>query len=149
LNFITIASATTAFYKRKEGLAMKKILSIIMCAMLVFALPCLAVAQTAGAATPEPVQPLDPGDVSWLNTYLDYVIVGICIVIGLLIKHCTPLDNKYIPLIVAVVGLLIAVWSHWGEGITPVVLLGGMFSGLASTGFHQVFKQLFFSDINE
>ena len=86
------------------------------------------------------------GDVSWLNTYLDYVIVGICIVIGLLIKHCTPLDNKYIPLIVAVVGLLIAVWSHWGEGITPVVLLGGMFSGLASTGFHQVFKQLFFSD---
>ena len=112
---------------------MKKILSIIMCAMLVFALPCLAVAQTAGAATPEPVQPLDPGDVSWLNTYL-------------LIKHCTPLDNKYIPLIVAVVGLLIAVWSHWGEGITPVVLLGGMFSGLASTGFHQVFKQLFFSD---
>lgn len=30
---------------------MKKILSIIMCAMLVFALPCLAVAQTAGAAT--------------------------------------------------------------------------------------------------
>ena len=61
---------------------MKKILSIIMCAMLVFALPCLAVAQTAGAATPEPVQPLDPGDVSWLNTYLDYVIVGICIVIG-------------------------------------------------------------------
>ena len=84
-----------------------------------------------------------------LTLILVFTLVLPCIAIGLLVKHCTPLDNKYIPLIVAVVGLLIAVWSHWGEGITPVVLLGGLFSGLASTGFHQVFKQLFFSDINE
>lgn len=110
-------------------------------------LSCTAIAEAA--VTTEPAQPIDPTDISWLTAYLDFVIVGICIVIGLLVKHCTPLENKYIPLIVAVAGLLIAVWSHWGEGITPVVLLGGLFSGLASTGFHQVFKQLFFSDGNE
>lgn len=127
---------------------MKKIFSLMLALMLAFTLilPCIAIAETAGVT--EPAQPLDPTDVSWLTAYLDFVIVGICIVIGLLIKHCTPLDNKYIPLIVAVVGLLIAVWSHWSEGITPVVLLGGLFSGLASTGFHQVFKQLFFADSN-
>lgn len=128
---------------------MKKIFALMLTLILVFTLvlPRIAIAEAAGAA--DNAQPIDPTDVSWLTAYLDFVIVGICIVIGLLVKHCTPLDNKYIPLIVAVVGLLIAVWSHWGEGITPVVLLGGLFSGLASTGFHQVFKQLFFSDINE
>lgn len=125
---------------------MKKFLALILVVMMVFAimLPCIGLAEMAGAA--DVVQPIDPTDVSWLTAYIDFVIVGICIVIGLLIKHCTPLNNKYIPLIVAVVGLIIAVWSHWSEGITPVVLLGGLFSGLASTGFHQVFKQLFVSD---
>lgn len=128
---------------------MKKIFTLILPLMLIFTLllPCLAIAE--GTSSADTAQPIDPTDVSWLTTYLDYVIVGICIVIGLLVKHCTPLDNKYIPLIVAVVGLLISVWSHWGEGITPIVLLGGLFSGLASTGFHQVFKQLFFSDSKE
>ena len=125
---------------------MKKFLALILVVMMVFAimLPCIGLAEMAGAA--DVVQPIDPTDVSWLTAYIDFVIVGICIVIGLLIKHCTPLNNKYIPLIVAVVGLIIAVWSHWSEGITPVVLLGGLFSGLASTGFHHVFKQLFVSD---
>lgn len=126
---------------------MKKILFILMTMILMMtmlAAPCAAYAETAEVT--DAVQPLDPADVSWLTTYIDYVIVGICIVIGLLVKHCTPLDNKYIPLIVAAVGLLVAIWTHWSEGITPIVLLGGLFSGLASTGFHQVFKQLFFSD---
>ncbi|MBR6570420.1 MAG: phage holin family protein [Clostridia bacterium] len=89
---------------------------------------------------------MDTADISWLTTYLDAVVVGICIVIGLLVKHCTPLNNKYIPLIVALVGLIVSVWMHWQDGVTPHVILGGLFSGLASTGFHQVFKQLFFSD---
>lgn len=128
---------------------MKKFFLLMLTLMLASSLilSCTAIAEAA--VTTEPAQPIDPTDISWLTAYLDFVIVGICIVIGLLVKHCTPLENKYIPLIVAVAGLLIAVWSHWGEGITPVVLLGGLFSGLASTGFHQVFKQLFFSDGNE
>lgn len=131
---------------------MKKLLTLIIGSLLIMAclLPCAAIAEAelpeVEVTEPAPAEPpIDPSDVSWLNAYLDYVIVGICVVVGLLVKHCTPLDNKYIPLIVAVVGLLIAVWTHWGEGITPIVLLGGLFSGLASTGFHQVFKQLFFN----
>lgn len=120
---------------------MKKIFALILTILCIVSIvtPLVALAEEAA-------QPIDPADVSWLTTYIDYVIVGICVVIGLLVKHCTPLDNKYIPLIVAVVGLLIAVWTHWSDGITPTVILGGLFSGLASTGFHQVFKQLFFSE---
>lgn len=129
---------------------MKKFLLLLMTVILtmtVLVMPCAAFAEAPEATeTVQPVTPDDPADVSWLTAYLDYVIVGICIVVGLLIKHCTPLNNKYIPLIVAAMGLLVAVWTHWGEGITPAVLLGGLFSGLASTGFHQAFKQLFFSD---
>lgn len=119
---------------------MKKFFLILLTLFLILpVVVCTALAE-------EVTTPLNPSDVSWLDAYIDYVIVGICLVVGLLIKHCTPLNNKYIPLIVAVVGLLVAVWKHWSEGITPIVLLGGLFSGLASTGFHQVFKQLFFAD---
>ena len=117
---------------------MKKLFACLLAVVMLTAC-CTALAEEVTA-------PLNPSDVSWLDAYIDYVIVGICLVVGLLIKHCTPLNNKYIPLIVAVVGLLVAVWKHWSEGITPIVLLGGLFSGLASTGFHQVFKQLFFAD---
>lgn len=125
---------------------MKKIIAILLTLLFVFVLilPCIASAEPAIAT--DPSQPIDPTDVSWLTAYIDYVTVGICVVIGLLIKHCTPLDNRYIPLIVAIVGLLIAVWTHWSDGITPIVILSGLFSGLASTGFHQVFKQLFFAE---
>jgi len=125
---------------------MKKFLTLILGIMLIMTclLPCIAIAETAGAA--DPTAPIDVTDVSWLTAYLDFVIVGICLVVGLLIKHCTPINNKYIPLVVAAVGLLVAIWKYWSEGITPIVLLGGLFSGIASTGFHQVFKQLFFVD---
>lgn len=122
---------------------MKKLFCVLIALFMtvIVVLPCVSLAEAAVTASPE--QPISPTDVSWLSAYLDYVIVGICVVIGLLIKHCTPLDNRYIPLIVALVGLAISVWSHWTDGITPTVILGGLFSGLASTGFHQVFKQLF------
>lgn len=86
--------------------------------------------------------PIDVSDVSWLAQYIDFVAVGVCIVVGLLWKHCTALDNKYIPLIVVLVGLAVSVWTSWGS-ISPATILGGMFSGLVSVGFHQVFKQLF------
>ena len=48
--------------------------------------------------------------------------------------------NKYIPLIMGALGVVLNVWINLG--ITPQILLGGLFSGLASTGMHQVFKNL-------
>ena len=80
-------------------------------------------------------------DLTFLNDYLVLVIVGICLCIGYVIKtSITKIDNKYIPLIMAVLGVVLNVWLT--HGISPDVILGGMFSGLASTGMHQMFTNL-------
>lgn len=78
----------------------------------------------------------------FLNEFSIPVIVGICLCIGFVLKNLVTTEkvNKFIPLIVAVLGVVINVWLNaWT--ITPDILLAGMFSGLASTGMHQMFKQ--------
>ena len=80
-------------------------------------------------------------DLSFLQTYCIPVIVGICLCVGYVIKNSlTLVQNKYIPLIMAILGLILNVWIN--KGISPDIVLGGMFSGLSSTGVHQLFKQL-------
>ena len=78
----------------------------------------------------------------FLNDFLVLIVVGICLCLGYLIKHTIPNDkvNRFIPLIVAVVGVFLNVWLN-GFAFSPEILLGGLFSGLASTGMHQLFKQ--------
>ena len=69
------------------------------------------------------------------------VVLGICLCIGYIIKKwIKDVDNKYIPTIVAVLGVALSIWIS-GWQITPEVILSGMISGLGSTGMHQVFKQ--------
>lgn len=74
------------------------------------------------------------------TTYIVPVIVGICLIVGYLIKNFTGADNRFIPLIVTVMGVAMAMWMNW-PAITPEVILGGAVSGLASTGMHQLLKQ--------
>ena len=74
------------------------------------------------------------------TSYLIPVIVGLCLVVGFLIKHVTSADNRFIPTIVTVLGVALSIWISWPE-ITPEVILSGAVSGLASTGMHQLFKQ--------
>lgn len=78
----------------------------------------------------------------FLNAYLVLIVVGICICIGYVIKHLIPTDkvNRFIPLIMAVLGVVLNVWLN-GFAFSPEILLGGLASGLASTGMHQLFKQ--------
>lgn len=78
----------------------------------------------------------------FLNDYLVLIVIGICLCVGYVIKHIIPGEgvNKFIPLIMAVLGVVVNVWMN-GFAFTPEILLGGLASGLASTGLHQVFKQ--------
>ena len=78
----------------------------------------------------------------FLNDYLVVIVVGICLCIGYVIKHLIPTDkvNRFIPLIMAVLGVGMNVWLN-GFTFSPEILLGGLASGLASTGMHQMFKQ--------
>ena len=78
----------------------------------------------------------------FLTEYSVPVIVGICLCVGFILKNAITTDkiNKFIPLIVAIIGVVVNAWLNaWT--VTPEILLSGMFSGLASTGMHQLFKQ--------
>lgn len=80
-------------------------------------------------------------NIEFLTEYMTPVIVGLCLVVGYIVKHwIKDVDNKFIPTICAVLGVLMAVWMNWGA-ITPEVLLTGALSGLVSTGLHQLLKQ--------
>lgn len=85
-------------------------------------------------------------DLSFFNEYVSVIVVGICLCIGFVIKSSiTAIPNKCIPLIMAVLGIVLNVWMN-KFAFTPEILLGGMFSGLASTGLHQAFTQLLGGD---
>ena len=81
-------------------------------------------------------------DINFMHDYMIPVIVGICLIVGYIAKKwIADLDNRYIPTLCAVVGLILAIWIG-GWAITPEIILQGLFSGLASTGLHQAFHQI-------
>lgn len=76
----------------------------------------------------------------FLNDYIVLIVVGICLCVGFIMKHLIPVDkvNKYIPLCVGVLGVVLNVWvNSWR--FSPEILLGGLVSGLASTGMYELF----------
>lgn len=82
-------------------------------------------------------------DLSVLNEYLVVVVVGICLCVGYVIKNSLDfIPNKYIPLIMLVLGTITNILINLNTGINASVILGGMLSGLASTGLHQAFTKL-------
>ncbi|MEA4968670.1 hypothetical protein SDC9_175743 [bioreactor metagenome] len=82
-------------------------------------------------------------DISFLSKYAVTLIVGICLCIGYIIKNIIPDDriNRFIPLIMGILGVVLNVWiNHFS--FSAEILLGGLFSGLASTGLYEMFKNL-------
>lgn len=86
-------------------------------------------------------------DISALSQYFVLVVVGICLCVGYVIKHTNIITNRWIPLIMLVLGLAVNVLINL-DHITAEVILGGMISGLASTGLHQAFSQLIEGESN-
>lgn len=82
-------------------------------------------------------------DLTVLTQFLDLVVVGICLCSGYMIKTSfDKIPNKYIPLIVGLLGLVIKILMSLGTGINAEVILSGLFSGLASTGLYEAFKNI-------
>mgnify|MGYP002514084244 CR=1 FL=1 len=79
----------------------------------------------------------------FLKEYLVLVVLGICLCAGYILKHLVPTQkiNRFIPLIMGVLGVVLNLWLS-GWVLTPQVLLGGLASGLAATGVHQAAKGL-------
>ena len=85
----------------------------------------------------------------FLNEYVVLVVLGICLCVGAVIKHSLDfIPNKYIPLIMAVLGVFLNCWLN-GFAFTPEIILGGLVSGLASTGLHQAATRVTESDSAE
>ena len=81
-------------------------------------------------------------DLTILTSFTNILIVGICLCTGYIIKHSLDfIPNKYIPLIMACLGLTLSICTNLDK-ITLEVILTGLFSGLASTGLHEAFKNL-------
>ena len=82
-------------------------------------------------------------DLGNLNEFLNVVIMGICLCVGYIIKNVVPNEkiNKFIPLIAGGLGLLLAIVSNLNNMSLNVILMG-LFSGLASTGLYETFKNL-------
>lgn len=91
-------------------------------------------------------------DLGVLSNYTVVVVMGICLCVGYVIKNSLDfIPNKYIPLIMAMLGIVLNLINCCGDiitnfntvGIGPLLLqiiLSGAMSGLSSTGVYEAFK---------
>lgn len=70
--------------------------------------------------------------------YVPIIIVG-CFCVGYALKQAGFIKDKFIPLIMLILG---GVSGIIVKGVSYEAIVCGMCSGLASTGVHQIFKQL-------
>ena len=83
-----------------------------------------------------------------LGQYVIVLVMLICLAVGYIIKHSLNfIPNKYIPLILGALGVVINIWISKGT-FTPEILLGGLASGLASTGAFEITKNMMPKDKN-
>ena len=81
-------------------------------------------------------------NLAFLTEYVNVITLGICLCVGYVIKtSITIIPNKYIPLIMLVLGTVISVLSKLDK-ISASVILQGMVSGLASTGLYEAFRNI-------
>lgn len=74
-----------------------------------------------------------------LEMYIPLVIAA-CLVIGYILKMWLPMDNKFIPTLLTILGAVLACVIN--KETSAMTIIAGAISGLASTGLHQAFKQL-------
>lgn len=79
-------------------------------------------------------------DLSFIVEMYIPVIVVICLCVGYVYKKFFPTDDKFIPLILFVLGAVLGCVVN--NEITIQSIAAGMVSGLGSVGLHQLFKQL-------
>ena len=86
-------------------------------------------------------------DINFLFDYINPIILGICLLVGFALKTAfDKFPNKYIPLSTLCMGTIIAILINLQAGINAEVILGGMISGLASTGLYEMLRNLLNKD---
>jgi len=81
--------------------------------------------------------------ITFLTQYAVFPIALICFCIGYVIKHyITKLPNRFIPVILAGVGLVLNL-SFNGFTFSLEIIIGGIASGLVATGSFEAVRNLF------
>lgn len=81
-------------------------------------------------------------DINFLVNYINPLILGICLLTGYVLKTAfDKFPNKYIPLAALSLGTVISIAMNVGN-VNAEVILGGMISGLASTGLYEMLRNL-------
>ncbi|MBR3795718.1 MAG: phage holin family protein [Clostridia bacterium] len=75
-----------------------------------------------------------------IQEYAVMAVAGACYLLGALIKHTTPVDNRWIPLLLLPVGVVGVLWINAWE-ITPDTIMGGICSTALAVYAHQTGKQ--------
>ena len=79
-------------------------------------------------------------DISFIAEMYVPIILVACLVVGFVTKKWIhDVENKWIPTIVTVLGAVLGVLIN---GLNLEAIVAGAVTGLASTGLHQLFKQL-------
>lgn len=87
-------------------------------------------------------------DLKFITEMYMPLIMALCLAIGYILKHwIKDLDNRVIPTVLAFLGAVTA--CIYSKDISLEMIVSGMVTGLASTGLHQLFKQLIEGDKNE
>ena len=86
-------------------------------------------------------------DINFLLECINLPILGICLMVGYVLKTAfAKFPNRYIPLAALTLGTIIAIAVNTKSGINIDVVLGGMISGLASTGLYEMLRNLLNKD---
>ena len=86
-------------------------------------------------------------NINFLYDYINPIILGICLMVGFVLKTAfDKFPNKYIPLSALCMGTIISILINFSSGINAEVILGGMISGLASTGLYEMLRNLLNKD---
>lgn len=80
-------------------------------------------------------------DLTFITEMYIPIIVVACLIVGYIVKKwIADVDNKYIPTIVCILGAILGCIVN--QSINVDVIVAGAASGLASTGLHQIYKNL-------
>lgn len=86
-------------------------------------------------------------DISFITDMYVPIIMVACLIVGFIVKKWIhDVEDKWIPTIVTILG---AVLGFVINGASIEAVVAGAVTGLASTGLHQLFKQLIEGDNND
>lgn len=80
-------------------------------------------------------------NLQFISEFYVPVVMVICLSVGYILKHwMKDVNDRIIPTVLAILGAVCACINAWD--ISLEIIASGAVTGLASTGVHQMFKQM-------